>query len=147
MNKVFRFKLILIVKSSAYLITGTLIYLFLGRNTFIHSLLFELTGIEIQGVSVVENSFILNFLRCYFVDFIWLSSFFNAFLATQYRLNFRSVFWAFIITFSVGVCYELFQLFGILNGTSDFIDIIMYLTAGLFSAAVNIIFMKARRLV
>lgn len=140
------FRVFLLAESVLFLISGLLIYLFFRSGTFIHEFASELTGFNFENPVLPQNNLFIDFLRYYFVDFLWLASFFNAYLAVRSKITYVSVLSSFIVAFLTGVIYELLQRFGIISGTFDLVDIIMYLTAGVFSAAVNIFYLKARRL-
>ena len=145
-NNLKYFRVFLLAESFLLLVSGVLIYLFFRSGTFIHEFATELMGFNFEKPVLLQENLFYDFLRYYFVDFLWLASFFNAYLAVRSRVTSASILGSFIVAFLTGIIYELLQCFGIISGTFDLVDIIMYLTAGIISAAVNIFYMKARRL-
>lgn len=112
------------------LLAGTLIYVFVGGNTYINKI--------IMLHPMPKNDTVLGeLLRYYLVDALW------AYALTFSLSVFINRICAGIIAFLFGLIWEICQKYSIIPGTFDIIDIIMYLTASML--AVLIIHLNKRR--
>ena len=112
------------------LLTGALIYVFAGGNTYINKI--------ITVPSIPKNDTIFGELvRCYLADALW------AYALTFSLSIFINRFCAGVIAFSFGLIWEIYQKYSIISGTFDIVDIIMYLAASML--AVLIIHLNKRR--
>ena len=78
-----------------------------------------------------------DFFKFYFPDFLWsfalACAFIALFLPGKKGLAACSGFSLFC-----GLCWELFQTLGVVNGTGDFLDALMYLAAAVLAFVINI---------
>lgn len=118
------------------LITGLLIYLFLRKDTYLHGY-FSADLCNYVYVNVKRN-FWTDFIRYYLPDFLWAFAFGAALTAVSYSHNRIVIILFSVVSFFVGVIFELLQLCCVINGTFDFADILMYAVAALTCAAINI---------
>lgn len=118
------------------LITGLLIYLFLRKDTYLHGY-FSAELCNYVYVNVKSN-ILTNFIRYYLPDFLWAFAFGAALTAVSYSHNRIVIILFSAVSFLIGVLFEFVQYFGIVNGTFDYFDILMYAVAALTCAAINI---------
>lgn len=118
------------------LITGLLIYLFLRKDTYLHGY-FSADLCNYVYVNVKRN-FWTDFIRYYLPDFLWAFAFGAALTAVSYSHNRIVIILFSAVSFLIGVLFEFVQYFGIVNGTFDYFDILMYAVAALTCAAINI---------
>lgn len=142
-NIINKIRLVYIFFSFISLLIGVLIYIFLRQETYIHSLFSEefLKKIYICNNDVSDLP-IIEFLKYYLVDFLWcLALNFSLLAVTDFRkrLSFLVVL---VLTSIFGLIYELAQLFSIVSGTFDFIDVVMYILASLCATMINIKIIK-----
>ena len=114
------------------LLAGVLLYLFLRDDTYIHT--FFPWFAEFKGEKVYSNCF----LRFYLPDWLWAYSLTFA-LTLVYDKNGKL-----LVSILSGILFEVLQALRIINGTFDYLDITMYISASL-SAEVIIYIIKRRR--
>ena len=125
------------------LLVGAVIYIVLREGTYIHLIL----GEEILNrISLLHNSVadlpIIDFLKYYFVDFLWcLALCFSLLAVTDFKNRFCALLVA-IVSPMLGLLYELAQLLSIVSGTFDLIDVVMYILASLCATMINIKIIK-----
>ncbi len=102
-----------------FLILGALIYVFLGKGTYIGNLF--------QALSQNRNyaNEILLFVRIYLADYLWSLSLTLLLIAVNKDTH-KSVILCAVVSFLLGCAWELCQHIKIANGTGDIVDIIMY---------------------
>ena len=122
--------------SLASLILGVFIYLILRNDTYFHAYISE----DIKSFFYIQTdkNFFIDFLKYYFIDFLWGLSLVSALNAVSLLNNKKSILINSIFTIFSGLLFELLQLSGIVNGTFDFIDILMYAVAASIVAVINI---------
>ena len=136
-------RLFLVIASLICLISGLIIYIFLREGTFIH-LFFEKNFFVREISAFSADNFFVSFLKYYFVDYLWCVSLSFLLTAISYEISFRKIVFISVSSSLFGILLEAAQFFSVINGTADFIDVSMYVAAGVFSAAFNIvIFNKA----
>ena len=121
-----RNRIILLTASFLSLILGVLIYSFLRSGTIYHSVIKKL-GVSFPDHSSVQFPFCV-FVRYYLTDMLWLFSLQSITLSIRLPQK-RNAFIYSVGLLIFAVLYEAFQYFGILNGTGDFVDILMYIIA------------------
>lgn len=147
MNNLSKFRIESVILSAFTLLTGLSIYLFLRVNTYIHdSLPYLLNQFLFDFYNKVEKTAFIDFLRFYFVDFLWCISLSFALCAIVSNLSVQSVTLITVFTFILGTIFEIFQLLSVIHGTFDITDICMYAAASLLCAAINIKIIKRRKL-
>ena len=111
------------------LFIGFIIYCTVNKSTYISEILNIPVSINITGVFGL-------FVKCWLCDMLWSYAFV---FALSYALSaFRHpVLIAAIISLCIGIVLELLQLFGIITGTFDILDIIFELAAVLLSVGVK----------
>lgn len=138
------FRQVSLLFSVLALLTGLLIYLVLRENTYINSLIPEHIGniVKYCFKAVPQNSFI----KYYFADFLWCYALNYALCVVQVSISAKKLIVISIVSFLVGIAFEIMQLFSICIGTFDLIDIGMYFAASLLSVVINIILLKRKGL-
>ena len=132
-----RFKFILF--SLLFLLIGLLIYLFFRSDTIIHSFLPSSNNLKLEKIHpIINKSFFIDVLRFYIVDFLWGAALSFSLCAIACKLDSLHIILYSILSFCLGVLYEIFQYFSIFPGTFDVADICMYAVAAIFCAAINI---------
>ena len=114
----------------SFLFIGGLIYVFLGKDTYIGNLFYPLVQTK---ESVGE---ILLFLRIYLTDYLWSLSL-TFFLIAVNEDSLKSVILCAATAFLLGCLWEICQSLKFAAGTGDIVDAIMYL-AGSFTAVTAI---------
>ncbi len=118
------------------LIIGLIIYLIFREQTYISKSLSKF--FPLKRVREVLKNFNINFVKFYLPDYLWALSL-NCGLNIIFKpRRIGSVICA-VTVFIIGILYEIFQYLGLIIGTGDIIDIILYLLAGI---TVNIINFK-----
>ena len=121
-------KIMYLINAVISLIIGGILYLFLREGTYINMLFPFVEKLE------AESIYGINFLRFYFPDWLW-----------SYSLTFTiALFYdgkiKILVPVLLGFFFELFQVLKIVNGTFDFVDIVMYISACLCAEVIiNII--------
>ena len=131
-----------IIVSFTALFFGLTIYIVFRKDTHIYEFF---SNMFFSTSYIVKNSFFINFLRYYLVDYLWAFSLAYFLSAVSYSLSVKKYIFNSVISVFVGFLFELAQKFLLISGTADFWDIIMYVSAGLTHAVLNIvIFYKAK---
>lgn len=126
----------LTIFSLASLFLGIFIYLILRNDTYFHSYIPEYVK-SFFYIQISEN-YITDFLKYYFVDFLWGISLVSALNAVSYSHSKKSTVINSLVSFGVGLLFELLQLLDVISGTFDVIDISMYAVTALTGAVINI---------
>lgn len=131
---IMNYKLFCIINSVGALVSGLFVYLFFREQTYLHTWL-DLF-VEFPNWSCVD--FIgADFIRYYFPDYLWGYSLSFALCCFMNTKKARILLPA-VMTFVLGCAWELAQGVGWISGTGDLIDVLMYLTAGITVAMINI---------
>ncbi len=129
--------------SAVCLISGLAIYLFMRENTHFHLMLPEnVRNFSADINAGIPSNILTDFLRYYFVDFLWGASLASALCAVSYEIKKKNIIISALVSFVVGAVFELLQHFSLVNGTFDFADIAMYAAASLVCAAVSVKFLE-----
>lgn len=118
------------------LMSGGALYVVFRENTYIAQIIRNLISVDsiTHYLKRIDN----NFLKFYFVDYLWALSL-SCGLHIIFSPNKKgSILCTGIISF-IGIVYELLQLAGIISGTGDLVDVILYFLAGV---TVNILYLK-----
>lgn len=128
-------RVVLLSISFISLTFGLLIYV-LGRSeTYIHDYLSVVLNIKFP---IATNIFSSVFIKYYLVDFLWAFSLSFSLLSVSFKINTKSIILISTISSLCGIAFEFFQLINVLNGTFDFLDMVMYATASILFAVINI---------
>ena len=119
-------RLIYAVFCIATLSLGGLLYVLFRENTYI-AVLFD--GSELfEKIRDMTQHIVNDFFKFYFPDYLWgLSLCFGLLLVFDPQVLGEIICCS--VSFCYGVMWECMQLFGVLNGTGDAIDVICYLAA------------------
>lgn len=121
-------RIILATISVSSLILGTLLYLFLNKEAYVSKLI--LTIVSVKDINYKSN-IVLKILKNYGADFLWSVSF--AFVVQMILwLRKRRVI-LLIFCSLLGIVYELMQCSGVISGTADIVDVIVYILGSLFA--------------
>lgn len=118
------------------LFIGLIIYLVFRQDTYLHRY-FSAEFYSYVYLNV-ERNWITDFIRYYLPDFLWAFAFGAALTAVSYSHNRLVLILFSAVSFLIGVLFEFMQFFGIINGTFDYFDILMYAVAALLGVAINI---------
>lgn len=142
-----RFKQLSLLISVLALLAGLLIYLVLREKTYINSVIPEHIGniVKYFFTDVPQNSF-TDFVKYYFADFLWCFALNYALCAVQISISTKKLIVISLVSFSIGIEFEIMQLFSICIGTFDMIDIGMYFAASSLSVMINTIMLKGKGL-
>lgn len=134
------------VFSAMNLFFGFVIYIFLRSGTYIHELLpqnMQLFFLEVS--SQTEVNYLTEFLKYYFVDYLWGASLAFALCSVISVPNKIRIIAVAFVSFFLGVLFEISQHFSVVDGTFDLIDICMYAAASFVCAVINInIFLRRK---
>lgn len=117
------------------LFTGFLLYVLFRQNTYIAKTFAYILPLDNLSLSYGKTN--LDFLKYYLPDFLWafsLSCLLQAFCA--HSLKESAIYCC--VAAACGVIWELLQWTGVLTGTGDWLDIIMYLTGSILCLLINL---------
>ena len=129
---------VLFILATVSLVVGMLVYLMYGPKTYISKIVYRFVSLpKIKG----QDTIIAKFLRFYLADYLWAFSM-SCWLHIIFLPSMKqSILWTLFVG-CFGIVYELCQGVGIISGTKDYIDCLLYLLAGV---TVNIIiFLKEK---
>ena len=117
------------------LILGMLIYLLFRENTIITTQISY-----IMDLKPIRNMFSWaesNFLKFYFVDFLWALSL-SCWLHIIFKPKINVSLICSLVVITLGTTFELLQFFYVINGTGDILDVICYILAALTVNVINL---------
>lgn len=114
------------------LFVGLIIYVFLRPETYIS----DFVSTRVKTFCIDKEIVFFQFFKYYFVDALW------AYAMTFSLAIFIDEKISCVISICVCIVWELFQLFSIVNGTFDFVDIIMYLAAVIIAVLIIFFYKK-----
>ena len=120
------------------LLLGAFIYALFREDTYIAKII--LSSMDLTSIKRFLSCFDKDFIKYYLPDYLWAFSLCCGILALLDPKDRKKTFYCSFIAFSWGVIYEILQLTGIISGTGDIIDIILYFLAIL---TVNIIYLRS----
>ncbi len=136
-----RKRLLLALISFVSISIGLIIYLTLRENTYIHLFVGETFSDKLYIEHSKTNPFII-FIKYYFVDFLWCLSLLFALASISFSFSKKLIIAISIVSFVLGVLFEILQYYCLVNGTFDVADIVMYLIASIVGSAINIELLK-----
>ena len=141
-----KYRLKSVILSALSLFLGLIIYIFMRSETNFHFLLTEGIRNYLFNISnAVPDNFFTDFLRFWFVDFLWGMSLTFALISVTVEATKKKIITVSCVSFLAGALFELAQLFSLVSGTFDIFDVAMYAAASLISAAVSIkLFLRCR---
>ena len=108
------------VFSAMNLFCGFVIYIFLRSGTYIHELFPQNMQLFFLGVSTkAEVNCLTEFLKYYFVDYLWGASLAFALCSVISVPNKKRIIAVTFVSFLFGVLFELSQHFSVVDGTFD----------------------------
>ena len=123
-----------ILLSSTALILGGFIYVLLRENTYIAAFFRHIPLISnLQNVFHLVNC---NFLKFHFPDFLWGFSLCCA-LHAVFVPGLRGSIYCCCIAVLCGAAWEGLQFCSLISGTGDWLDVVMYLFAGICCLFIN----------
>ena len=122
---------------SSALIVGGSIYILCRQDSHITILLQNFTP---YNISFFANSIFLQNISYYIPDFLWAFGLCCGLFAI-FDSRLRTALICSVIAFTYGTIWEVLQCINVVNGTFDFWDILMYLTA---SVLATILYYKRR---
>ena len=120
-------KVILLIISLAMLVLGLLLYLLLNRKAYVSQILLQIIPIQ----TINEDSLVIGILRGYGADLLWSASFTLIIQFIVWLKKKRTILLVFCSL--LGIVYELMQCFGIVPGTADIVDGIVYILGSLLA--------------
>lgn len=116
-----RRKVILFILSCLALLVGLLLYLFFNKDAYISKVILDIIPIQTN----TDENIVISILRGYGADLLWSISFT---MIMQFILWLDKKKIIFLLFCSLlGILYELMQCFGIVPGTADIVDAIVYI--------------------
>ena len=124
-----------IIISLLFLGFGAMIYILFRPNTHIAVTCNSIVNLDIlrRSVSILG----CDFFKFYLPDLLWGLSLSIAMFAI-FLPNLKQKIIISVIVFLCGVFWEILQWMGIVSGTGDILDIVMYLVAALFAVMINL---------
>ena len=120
-------KVILLIISLAMLVLGLLLYLLLNSKAYVSQILLQIIPIQ----TINEDSLVIGILRGYGADLLWSASFTLIIQFIVWLKKKRTILLVFCSL--LGIVYELMQCFGIVPGTADIVDGIVYILGSLLA--------------
>lgn len=120
-------KVILLIISLAMLVLGLLLYLLLNNKAYVSQILLQIIPIQ----TINEDSLVIGILRGYGADLLWSASFTLIIQFIVWLKKKRTILLVFCSL--LGIVYELMQCFGIVPGTADIVDGIVYILGSLLA--------------
>ena len=124
-----------ILLSISALVIGGLIYILFRDNSYI-AILFNHIPI-IQYIRQHVTTLRVHFIKFYLPDLLWGFSLCSG-LHAIYLPNAKTSVLCGITAFSCGAIWEIMQYMGILSGTGDLLDVLMYLFGCLVCIIINL---------
>ena len=115
------------------------IYIIFRPNTYVSEIFVSIFPLP-QNTIDFFSYFNCNFVKYYFPDYLWAFSLvcgFNTIFSSH-----KKIFHCAIAVLLMGILCEILQLSGIVTGTGDLIDVLMYLTAVCSVVLIEKIFLK-----
>lgn len=111
------------------------------RKKIIYSLCTLLLGILIYYLSLkgilTKNDFISSFIRNYVPDILWTLSFYSLSTIFSKAITKKFVIFTAIYVIIIGVFFEFLQFTGIVKGTFDVFDILVYIISTIIACLIE----------
>ena len=121
------------------ILIGVAVYVYFRPDTYISGIIADKTGLLSSFVPGRDDNMLIKFCRYYLCDIVWAfalpNALFLAFEADPERINLIGA-----ITMAMILLSEVLQVFSVIPGTGDLMDVIMEIC----SAAAAIILIKKR---
>lgn len=103
-----------------------------------YSYISELVGtiFALEPLRRAAGRFSCEFLKYYFPDYLWTFSL-SCGLIAIFGPKLKGVAMCCLTSFLLGVVWEILQFIGVVSGTGDILDVIMYLLAALTALLIN----------
>lgn len=124
-----------ILFSLTALVIGCFIYVFLRESTYVGSIFDSVENIE--TVRQIFSTQTCNLYKFYLPDFLWGFSL-SCGLIAIYDPSIKGIIICAGVAFFCGCMWELLQYIGVLSGTGDIHDIIMYFLASAICIIINL---------
>lgn len=108
------------------LLFGLILYILFRPESYITGSILNI--FHIKPDRIAYDGAILSFLSFYFADFLWCYSLAIGLCAIFVPCG-RGRFHCCLLAFGWGVIWELGQMAGVIGGTADILDVLMYLLA------------------
>ena len=108
------------------IVLGLLIYLIFRPNTYVSVSMKMFLKIDMP---VEFSNYNVPFLKYYFADYLWAFAFSCWLRCILFDVRKRDDLCFFIVGIT-GILYEFMQFFGVVSGTGDIYDCLLYLLAG-----------------
>lgn len=113
------------------------------KKRFLLSVIFLIIGVIIYVVYrngiMVKDNIVLSAIRNYLPDVCWTLSFYYASVNFAFNISKNYILLNSIYVFLISIVFEFLQYFGIVEGTYDILDILIYLTSIIFACLIEII--------
>ncbi len=141
-----RYRLKSALISAVCLASGLAIYVFMRSDTYFHGFLPQELKAFLSGISnAVPDNILTDFLRFWFVDFLWGASLNFALVSVSAEANKKNFIITSCVSFSVGAVFEIAQKFLLVSGTFDVFDVAMYAAASVLCAVISVkLFLRSR---
>ncbi len=111
------------------------------RKKVIFSIYTLLIGVLIyylyQKQILVKNNIIASFIRNYIPDILWTISFYSVSTIFLKEITKNYIIYTAIHIIIIGIFFELLQFTGVVRGTFDFFDIIIYIISAIVASLIE----------
>ena len=125
------------------MVVGLIVYLILKPSAYVSELIIDILGLRQLNIQTSDNWF-LSIIRNYLCDFLWAFSLTAAISLLYYDNRFRSVI-SVLICLIVGIIIELLQLWGVISGTFDIVDLIVQSIGSILSIIISKIYLRGNK--
>lgn len=125
-------KVIILINCIVPLLLGALIYYFLSPDVLFVQFLNGIIGKRVCLTPIAANTFVLQFVRFYFLDMLWSYALVFA-LYVILDDNTAKLKKIILIAFLFSTFMELLQLLPYVEGTFDFVDILLEFVSEVFA--------------
>ena len=116
------------------------------KKRFLLSFLFILIGLFVYAIYsngiITKSTFILSVIRNYLPDICWVFSFYFASVNFAFNISKNYIVLNSIYVFLISMLFEILQYYGVVKGTYDIVDILIYIISIVISCLIEV---KIRR--
>lgn len=124
-----------ILYSLTALVVGCFLYVFFRENTYVGNIFDSIEYVE--KMRQIFSTKMCDLCKFYLPDFLWVFSL-SCGLIAIYNPSIKGILVCAAVAFLYGCVWELLQYVGVLSGTGDIHDIIMYFLADAICIIINL---------
>ena len=134
-------KVLILLNFTVPLFVGAIIYYFLSPDVIFVKVIDEIIGERVNFTSLLENNFVVKFVRFYLLDMLWGYALVFAlyFILGDNTAKLKRIFF---IAFVFSTSMEILQLTPLAEGTFDFADILFEFLSEVFAVFIIKILMR-----